>query len=71
MDFTNLTTVSEQLFVSGITKHPSTDLSSIYNGYSYTWGDYEPYQGVDVVFPGLRSAMSIGLWGNISRFVDH
>ncbi|PMD29939.1 hypothetical protein L207DRAFT_642040 [Hyaloscypha variabilis F] len=66
MDFTNLTTVSEQLFVSGITKHPSTDLSSIYNGYSYTWGDYEPYQGVDVVFPGLRSAMSIGLWGNIS-----
>ncbi|KAE9371867.1 hypothetical protein N431DRAFT_545978 [Stipitochalara longipes BDJ] len=66
MDFTNLTTVSEQLFVSGLTSPPSTDLSTTYNGYSYTWVDYEPYQGVDMIFPGLKSAMSIGMWGNIS-----
>jgi len=69
MDFTNLTAVSEQLYVWGINKPPSTDSSSGYNEYSYTWVDYAPYEGVDIVFPALRSAMSIGLWGNISRLV--
>lgn len=68
MDFTNLTSVSEQLFISGITSPPSADISTFYNGFSYTAGYYEPYPGIDVDFPGLKSAMKIGLCGNISRF---
>jgi hypothetical protein len=67
MNFTSLRNVSQQLLVSGITKPPSTDMSTIYNGYSYSPVDYESYQGVDIVFPSLKSAMTIGLWGNISR----
>lgn len=69
MNFTSLTNVSEQLLVSGITTPPNTDMSTIYNGFSYTSVYYEPYQGIDIFFPKLKSAMAIGLWGNISRLV--
>jgi hypothetical protein len=68
MNFTSLTNVTEQLFVSGIDTPPSTDMSTVYNGFSYNSDDYEPYQGVDIAFPVLKSAIAIGLWGNITRF---
>jgi hypothetical protein len=67
MNFRRLANISEQLFVSGIPTPPSTDISTIYNGFSYPSVDYEPYHGVDIVFPSLTSAIAIGLWGNISR----
>jgi hypothetical protein len=68
MNFSNLTTVTEQLFISGLNAPPNTDLPATYNQFSYSWSMYQPYPGVNVVFPALDSAMAIGLWGNISRF---
>jgi hypothetical protein len=69
MNFNNLTTVSEQLYIGSIIPPPDPNIPNMYTDFSYTSDVYAAYHGIDIAFPALTSAMAIDFWGNISRSV--
>jgi hypothetical protein len=59
MDFANLTTASEQLYVGGIIPSPDLEIPDIYTRFLETDDLYTAEERIDITFPVLMSTMAV------------